>query len=58
LCKGVSHGAERIGPFLVRFDEHSDSPFRNYAIPDDAAQPSAEDVAALVVAFSRRAWSW
>jgi ribosomal protein S18 acetylase RimI-like enzyme len=53
LRKGISQGAERVGPFLVRFDEHSDSLYRNYAIPDDAAQPSAEDVVALLVAFAR-----
>lgn len=31
--------AVRIGPFLVSFDDHDDSPFRNYAVPDDGASP-------------------
>lgn len=45
---------ERAGPFLLCFDEHSDSPFRNYAVPDDGAQPTDEDGGALIDAFARR----
>jgi ribosomal protein S18 acetylase RimI-like enzyme len=45
---------EKIGPFLASFDRYSDSPFRNYAIPDDGAIPSSAEVAALVAAYERR----
>jgi len=53
LRKSILTGAQRVGPFLVHFDEHSESPFRNYAIPDDDAQPSRQDVAELVEAFAQ-----
>jgi GNAT superfamily N-acetyltransferase len=45
---------ERIGPFLATFTESSDNPYLNYAVPDDDAAPTAEDVAALTAAFERR----
>ena len=45
----------RVGPFLVTISESTDHPFLNYAIPDDGAQPSPEDVRALVAAFAARA---
>ncbi|QIS23286.1 GNAT family N-acetyltransferase [Nocardia terpenica] len=45
---------ERIGPFLAAFDSHSANPWRNYAVPDDGAQPGTDDVAALVTVFERR----
>jgi GNAT superfamily N-acetyltransferase len=45
---------ERIGPFLATFTESSDNPYLNYAVPDDGAVPTAEDVAALIAAFERR----
>jgi ribosomal protein S18 acetylase RimI-like enzyme len=45
---------ERNGPFLSAFDEVSDNPYRNYAVPDDGAKPDAGDVAALEAAFVRR----
>jgi ribosomal protein S18 acetylase RimI-like enzyme len=45
---------ERVGPFLAGFDRQSDNPYRNYAVPDDDASPSAVDVAALIAAFVRR----
>jgi GNAT superfamily N-acetyltransferase len=43
----------QIGPFLATF--HPSDPLRyvSYAIPDDGAQPTAEDVAALVAAYER-----
>ncbi len=40
--------AERVGPFLAGYDAHSDNPYRNYAIPDDEAEPSSGDVMALI----------
>lgn len=50
----IAARSTRVGPFLVHIDEHSDSPFRNYAVPDDAAAPTAEQVKALVAAFVRQ----
>jgi ribosomal protein S18 acetylase RimI-like enzyme len=44
---------EKIGPFLATFSPHDDNPYVNYAIPDDGAQPSSGDVAALVDAYRR-----
>jgi len=44
---------ERVGPFLATFSRHSANPFLNYAIPDDGAIPSSDDVAALVAAYRR-----
>jgi ribosomal protein S18 acetylase RimI-like enzyme len=54
LRKSISRGAQRVGPFLIHFDAHSDHPFRNYAVPDDGARPSAAQIADLVAAFARR----
>jgi GNAT superfamily N-acetyltransferase len=45
---------EQVGPFLATFDPHSPSPYRSYAIPDDGAEPTAADVAALRTAYERR----
>jgi GNAT superfamily N-acetyltransferase len=45
---------ERVGPFVATFTQYTDDPFRNYAIPDDGAAPTAEDVADLGAAFERR----
>lgn len=47
-------GHERIGPFLAGFDAGSDNPYRNYAVPDDGAAPTAEEIDAFVAAFVRR----
>jgi len=47
-------GHERVGPFVVGLDPHSANPFRNYAVPDPGAAPSAADVAALVALFAER----
>jgi len=35
---------ESIGPFLSAFDADDDSPFRNYAILDEGARPTPEEV--------------
>src|SRR3954447_20870354 len=45
---------EHVGPFVATFDRHSDHPYLSYAMPDDGAEPSAADVAALRAAFARR----
>jgi GNAT superfamily N-acetyltransferase len=47
-------GAPRVGPFLLTYTPDDPSPFRNYAIPDDAARPSAADIDALVTWFRER----
>jgi len=49
-----SRDVERVGPFLAGFSQGDSTSFRNYAIPDDGARPTAADVAALVTAFERR----
>lgn len=54
LRASIERGAERIGPFLATFDETSDIPPRNYAIPDDGAAPTRQDVEALVATFLAR----
>lgn len=46
-------GAERVGPFLAAYDPHSDNLYRNYALPDDGAEPDPGDVQALIDAFLR-----
>ncbi|MEV0143915.1 MULTISPECIES: GNAT family N-acetyltransferase [unclassified Nonomuraea] len=46
--------AHRAGPFVIRFDEHDDALPFNYAIPDDDAAPTLDEVAALVAAFRER----
>ncbi|WP_181774655.1 GNAT family N-acetyltransferase [Amycolatopsis pittospori] len=45
---------ERIGPFLATYYLEANSPFLNYAIPDDGAVPTKEDIDALTEAFRER----
>ncbi|MBD2099969.1 GNAT family N-acetyltransferase [Leptolyngbya sp. FACHB-261] len=45
---------EQIGSFLATFSRSNDTPFLNYAIPDDNATPSRADVAALIAAYEKR----
>jgi ribosomal protein S18 acetylase RimI-like enzyme len=42
------------GPFAVLFSERNPSPHANYAIPLDFAEPSPDEVAALIAAFRAR----
>lgn len=44
----------RIGPFLADFDAGTDNLYRNYAVPEDGACPSAAEVEALCAAFAER----
>lgn len=53
LRENVRAGARQVGPFLVTFDADTDSPFRNYAVPDDGAAPTAAEVAELIAVFER-----
>jgi RimJ/RimL family protein N-acetyltransferase len=46
-------GAGAVGPFAVLFSDNP-SPFANYAIPRDFADPSPAEVAALIAAFRAR----
>ncbi|AHH93442.1 hypothetical protein KALB_65 [Kutzneria albida DSM 43870] len=44
----------RIGPFLARFDAHSDNPYVNYAMPEIGAEPTSAEVDVLVAEFRSR----
>ncbi|MEW2068018.1 GNAT family N-acetyltransferase [Streptomyces sp. NPDC007346] len=44
----------RVGPFTVRYNPGWELKYANYAIPDRGAEPTADDVAALVEAFRKR----
>jgi len=50
----MPYDAIRVGPFAVLFDPDSDNRYRNYAIPDDGAEPSPDDVQGLIAAFESR----
>lgn len=54
LRLGAGYERFQVGPFLATFTPGNDHPMRNYAIPDDRARPSQEDVRALVSAFRDR----
>lgn len=51
---GLRRTVERVDPFLVSFDPHSANTYRNYAIPDDGAEPVPNQVRALIGTFERR----
>jgi ribosomal protein S18 acetylase RimI-like enzyme len=44
----------QVGPFLATFHPKSTNPYLNYAIPNDAAEPSQPEVADLVSAYRQR----
>lgn len=46
--------AHRVGPFLASFDDHDAGLFRNYAVPDDGADPSPGQIDQLITAFTDR----
>ncbi|MGH3670767.1 MAG: GNAT family N-acetyltransferase [Pseudonocardiaceae bacterium] len=46
--------AHRVGPFLASFDDHDAGIYRNYAVPDDGADSTLEQVAELITAFTGR----
>lgn len=46
-------GARRQGGFVLALDEADATPFRNYAVPLDACDPSTADVGTLIDAFGR-----
>ncbi|MFF2331036.1 MULTISPECIES: GNAT family N-acetyltransferase [unclassified Streptomyces] len=41
----------RVGPFTVRYNPNWSIKYANYAIPDQDAEPTAEDVDALIAVF-------
>jgi GNAT superfamily N-acetyltransferase len=44
----------RVGPFLATFDPGTALVYLSYAIPDDGAAPSSDDVSSLVAAYVAR----
>lgn len=44
-------GARRLGPFLVGLDDHDAGLFRNYAVPDDAVEPTPDEIDQLGAFF-------
>jgi ribosomal protein S18 acetylase RimI-like enzyme len=46
--------SKSVGPFAVLFSDRNPSPYSNYAIPLDFAQPTPADIAALIAAFRAR----
>lgn len=43
--------AVQVGPFLTTINESWDNPYVNYAIPNDACNPTAQDVADLIAHY-------
>lgn len=54
IASAEGRDVERIGPFQASFSRSSTNPFVNYAIPDDGASPSSDDVRSLVEAYRKR----
>lgn len=50
----VGARAHRVGPFLASIDKHDAGPFRNYAVPDDGADPTADQIQNLAAVFTDR----
>jgi ribosomal protein S18 acetylase RimI-like enzyme len=46
-------GGERVGPFTCFIDATTANIWRNHAVPDTGATPSADDIAALVAFYER-----
>lgn len=56
LRRAASRGrdTQHIGPLLATFTSQNTNPFLNYAIPDEDASPSPEDIASLIAAYQQR----
>ncbi|HEX3786877.1 MAG TPA: GNAT family N-acetyltransferase [Pseudonocardiaceae bacterium] len=52
LRAGIAGRATRVGAFLVVLDPDSAIPYRNYAVPDERTEPTAEHVAELIEHFA------
>lgn len=50
----AGRATQRVGPFLATLDLRSAQPLLSYAIPEDGAEPDADDVAALREAYTSR----
>jgi len=51
---GAGHDIEQVGPFLATFTSCTKPTMRNYAIPDDDAQPTTDRYFASLGSKSRR----
>lgn len=56
LRRAATRGREtqQVGPFLATFTLQNTNPFLNYAIPNEGASPSPEDIASLIAAYQQR----
>jgi ribosomal protein S18 acetylase RimI-like enzyme len=45
---------EQVGPFFATLTESTDNPYLSYAIPDDGARPTPQDVVDLVAFYRSR----
>lgn len=50
----VGARAHRVGPFLASIDDHDAGLFRNYAVPDDGANPTPDEIESLAAVFTDR----
>jgi ribosomal protein S18 acetylase RimI-like enzyme len=50
----IGRDVVQVGPFLATFHLKSSNPYLNYAIPEDAAEPTQSEVADLVGAYRER----
>lgn len=51
---GRGRDTQQAGPFLATFTSQNTNPFLNYAIPDEGASPSPEDIASLIAVHQQR----
>ena len=54
LRAGAGDERQQVGPFLATFTPGSTHPMRNYAVPDDDAAPTPDQIAALIAAYETR----
>ncbi|MBN3907269.1 MAG: GNAT family N-acetyltransferase [Nostoc sp. NMS1] len=54
LATSGQRETEQIGSFLATFNRWNDNPFLNYAIPDNDATPTLNEVNALIHAYQKR----
>jgi GNAT superfamily N-acetyltransferase len=50
----IGRGELQVGPFLATFHPKSTNPYLNYAIPNDAVEPTQREVADLIGAYRQR----
>lgn len=50
----IGSRARQVGPFLAAVDDHDASLFRNYAVPDDGAEPTPDEIETLTAFFTDR----